>query len=74
MASPATPPLPREAAETFVLLLSPFAPHLGEELWERLGHDKTLAYEPWPEYDEEYLKVDEVEILVQVWASPRRAS
>ncbi len=53
-------PLPRETAETFVLLLSPFAPHLGEELWER-QHDKTLAYEPWPEYDEEYLKVDEVE-------------
>ncbi|MBP8799908.1 MAG: leucine--tRNA ligase [Kiritimatiellae bacterium] len=64
-------PLPREAAETFVLLLSPFAPHLGEELWERLGHDKTLAYEPWPEYDEEYLKVDEVEILVQVLGKPK---
>ncbi len=64
-------PLPREAAETFVLLLSPFAPHLGEELWERLGHDATLAYEPWPEYDEEYLKVDEVEILVQVLGKPK---
>ncbi|MGI6496508.1 MAG: leucine--tRNA ligase [Kiritimatiellia bacterium] len=64
-------PLPREAAETFVLLLSPFAPHLGEELWERLGHDKTLAYEPWPEYNEEYLKVDEVEILVQVLGKPK---
>ena len=36
----------------FVLLLSPFAPHLAEELWEILGHKTTLAYEPWPTYDE----------------------
>ena len=41
-------PLPRWLIEGFVLLLSPFAPHLGEELWEHLGHDNTLAYEPWP--------------------------
>ena len=64
-------PLPREAAETYVLLLAPFAPHLCEELWERLGHDTSLAYAPWPAYNEEYLKVDEVEILVQVLGKPK---
>jgi len=64
-------PLPREAAETYVLLLAPFAPHLCEELWERLGHDTTLAYAPWPAYNDEYLKVDEVEILVQVLGKPK---
>ncbi|GIW87167.1 MAG: leucine--tRNA ligase [Isosphaeraceae bacterium] len=39
---------PKRAMETFALLLSPFAPHLGEELWELLGHDQSLAYHPWP--------------------------
>ncbi len=63
--------LPREAAETFTLLLSPFAPHTCEELWEYLGHDKTLAYEPWPTFDEKHLAVDEVEILVQVLGKPK---
>nr|WP_243665145.1 class I tRNA ligase family protein [Rhodothermus marinus] len=57
---------PRAVAEPFVLMLSPFAPHIAEELWERLGHTESLAYEPWPEVNEEYLKVDEVEIAVQV--------
>ena len=41
--------------ERFVLLLSPFAPHMAEELWQLLGHDETLAYEPWPAYDEALL-------------------
>ncbi len=63
--------LPREAAEVFVLLLSPFAPHLGEELWSRLGHTQSLAYEPWPAWDESALQVDEVEILVQLTGKPR---
>ena len=63
--------LPREAAEKFVLLLSPFAPHLGEELWEQLGHTESLAYEPWPSWDESLLKLDEVEILVQVLGKPK---
>ena len=58
--------LPRAIAEPFVLILSPFAPHLAEELWQRLGHDDTLAYEPWPELNEDYLKEDTVEIAVQV--------
>ena len=63
--------VPREAAETFVLLLSPFAPHLCEELWSMLGHEGTLAYVPWPAWDEAHLKVDEVEILVQVLGKPK---
>ena len=63
--------VPRPAAETFVLLLSPFAPHLCEELWSMLGHKETLAYEPWPTWDEALLKVDEIEILVQVLGKPK---
>jgi len=64
-------PLPREAAETYVLLLAPFAPHLCEELWELLGHKASLAYEPWPTYNAAFLKVDEVEVLVQVLGKPK---
>ena len=63
--------LPREAAETFTLLLAPFAPHLAEELWEHLGHTNTLAYEKFPEFDENILAVSEVEILVQVLGRPK---
>ena len=59
-------PKPRKVIETFVLLLSPFAPHLAEELWEKLGHTKTLAYEPWPKYDEARIQVDTAELVVQV--------
>jgi leucyl-tRNA synthetase len=58
--------LDREDAEKFVLVLAPFAPHLAEELWERLGHTESLAYEPWPEYDEQLLTEDSVDIAVQV--------
>ena len=64
-------PLPREAAEAYVLLLAPFAPHLCEELWESLGHAPTLAYAPWPAYSEAFLKVDEVEVLVQLVGKPK---
>ena len=45
-------PRPKSVLEPFVLLLSPFAPHLAEELWEVLGHKQTLAYEPWPSFEE----------------------
>ena len=58
--------LPREYLEKFVLALAPFAPHLGEELWQTLGHEKSLAYEPWPTYDPAALVEDSVEIPVQV--------
>ena len=63
--------LPREFLEKFVLCLAPFAPHLGEELWAFLGHDNTLAYEPWPVYDPAALVEDEVEIPVQVMGKLR---
>ena len=58
--------VPHEAAETFALLLAPFAPHLAEELWRVLGHDESLAYEPWPQADPDLLREDTVEIAVQV--------
>ena len=58
--------LPRSVAEPFVLLLSPFAPHIAEALWERLGHAMTLAYEPWPAALEEHLAEESVAIPVQV--------
>jgi leucyl-tRNA synthetase len=57
---------PRATLENLVLLLSPFAPHLAEELWAALGHRETLAYEHWPSYDPALLKADEVEVAVQV--------
>ncbi len=57
---------PRAIIEPFALLISPFTPHLAEELWQRLGHDKTLAYESWPEHDEALARDEEVEIGVQV--------
>jgi leucyl-tRNA synthetase len=57
---------PRAVVEPFVLILSPFAPHIAEELWQLLGHDKTLAYEPWPKYDETLTQDANVEIPVQI--------
>ena len=57
---------PKSAIEKFVLILSPFAPHIAEELWERLGHNNSLAYEPWPVYDKELAKEKEIELAVQV--------
>ena len=63
--------LPREYLEKFVLCLAPFAPHLGEELWAFLGHDASLAYEPWPGYDASALVENEVEIPVQVMGKLR---
>jgi leucyl-tRNA synthetase len=56
----------RRALEPFVLILSPFAPHLAEELWQALGHQRSLAYEPWPRFDPELVKAAEIEIPVQV--------
>ena len=60
------PAIPRPWFEMFVKILSPFAPHVAEELWQRLGHTKTLAYEPWPSYDEAKLARDVMTIAVQV--------
>ncbi len=58
--------LPRSLVETFVLILSPFAPHLAEELWRLLGHEQTLAYEPWPVWDDRYCHRETIEVAVQV--------
>jgi leucyl-tRNA synthetase len=57
---------PRAAMEPLVLLLSPFAPHVAEELWEDLGHKRSLAYEPWPPYDESLLVESTIELPVQI--------
>ncbi|WP_053037092.1 leucine--tRNA ligase [Staphylococcus haemolyticus] len=53
-------------AEGFVKMLAPIAPHIGEELWDRLGNEDTITYQPWPTYDESLLVDSEVEIVVQV--------
>jgi leucyl-tRNA synthetase len=60
------PSVPRAWFEMFVKILSPFAPHLAEELWQRLGHPTTIAYEPWPAHDEAKLARDLMVIAVQV--------
>lgn len=57
---------PRSILEHFVLLLSPFAPHIAEELWQRLGHADSLAYEPWPKAEEQYLKDDMIVLPIQI--------
>ena len=56
----------KETLEAAVLLLAPFAPHMGEELWEELGHTDSVFHHEWPAHDEETMKDDEVEIPVQV--------
>jgi leucyl-tRNA synthetase len=60
------PSIPRQLAETFTLLLAPFAPHLAEELWQRLGHQGSLARHAWPQYDESKLAESTLELPVQV--------
>jgi leucyl-tRNA synthetase len=52
--------------EAFVRILSPFAPHIGEELWERLGHSETISRAEWPAFDEAKLALDTIAIAVQV--------
>jgi leucyl-tRNA synthetase len=56
----------KSVLEPFVLLLSPFAPHVAEELWNALGNSETLAYQPWPTYDPALLVEETVEIPIQV--------
>ena len=65
------PEVPRVAAEALVQMLAVFAPHLGEELWEMLGHTETVTFHPWPVYDEAKTKVSEVDILIQVLGKPK---
>ncbi len=61
-----SPTKPRKVMEAFVLLFAPYAPHLAEEIWERLGHQESLLWHPFPEHEEEWLVEDTVEIPVQV--------
>ncbi len=56
----------REYAENFVKMLSCIAPHVGEELWQALGHEESITYAPWPTFDEAMLIEDEVQVVVQV--------
>jgi leucyl-tRNA synthetase len=58
--------IPVQAAEALVLMVSPFAPHLGEECWNMLGHDESLAYHPWVKYDDDLCVDDMVTIGVQI--------
>ncbi len=62
---------PKSAMERFVQLLAPYAPHVAEELWQVLGHDETIAYEPWPEFDEALTKEDTIEVPVQILGKVR---
>ncbi len=61
-----TESLPRKAMSDFVQMLSPIAPHIAEELWEKLGHAESVSYAAWPTYDEAWTVDQEVEIVVQV--------
>ena len=58
--------VPKSMWTDFVKILSPYAPHLGEELWEKLGNNKTIAYESWPTVNADFAKDDEVQIVVMV--------
>ena len=58
--------LPKICLENLVLLLSPYTPHLSEELWERLGHTPSVSKAPWPKYDEEKTKDDTITLVVQI--------
>ena len=58
--------LPKEYAEGFVKLLNPICPHVTEEMWEKLGHDKSIAYEAWPVYDDEKTIDNKISIGIQV--------
>ncbi|MCR4743403.1 MAG: class I tRNA ligase family protein, partial [Treponema sp.] len=60
------PEVPKAMWSDFVKMLSPYAPHLGEELWERLGHKDTIAYESWPKINDDFGKDDVKTIVVMV--------
>ena len=56
----------KETLETIAVLISPFAPHFAEEMWEQLGHSETVFKAGWPTYDESEMKDDEIQIPVQI--------
>jgi leucyl-tRNA synthetase len=57
---------PREYAEGLIKMLSCICPHVGEEIWEKLGHSETIAFESWPQYDESKMVETTVEIAIQI--------
>ncbi|BAR07006.1 leucyl-tRNA synthetase [Scardovia inopinata] len=58
--------VPRKAVEPLILMLSPIAPHICEELWSKLGHSQSLAHEPWPQADQRYVGQDMVTAVIQI--------
>ena len=60
------PEIPKAMWSDFVKVLSPYAPHLGEELWQKLGNNNTIAYESWPVFSEDFAKDDKKTIVVMV--------
>ena len=63
--------LPRQAAETLVLVLAPFAPHIAEELWQLLGHNTCVSLAPWPKYDPAKCEIAQIKLPVQVQGKMR---
>jgi leucyl-tRNA synthetase len=60
------PTISKLLAETFTLMLAPLAPHISEEIWQRLGHEPSISHHPWPKFDEAKLVEDTMELPVQV--------
>ncbi len=59
-------PVAKRTLEKFALILAPYAPHLAEEFWQRLGHAESLSAAPWPDYDQSLLTVESVTVVIQV--------
>ena len=64
-------PVAKADMDSFVKLLSPMAPHIAEELWERLGHTESITYAPWPTYDESLLVKNDMDIVIQILGKKR---
>lgn len=60
------PHISREAYTTLIQLLNPFAPHLTEEIWEQLGNTESLVNHPWPSYDQELVREEHIELVIQI--------
>jgi leucyl-tRNA synthetase len=63
--------VPRAIAEPFVLMLAPLAPHICEEIWQRLGHEGSIAYKAWPKFDPAMVRDEEVELAIQILGKVR---
>jgi leucyl-tRNA synthetase len=63
--------LAKESLEKFTLALAPFAPHMAEELWQRLGHANSISGEKWPEFDPRALKEEQVTVVIQIGGKKR---